>query len=424
MPFAAAVGNTAVLDGNGMISATGVKYPGLGLLEQNLPTLPPHPGDNLDAVDVDGSFSSAGRIYFSLDSSFLDPKTLQPNSATAVLNGFLSADVLTAPFGGPTGLYAPAALLGLNLLGPDTDDLDALVIWENGIAGFQVSPTPYAWASVGSDMLMFSVRRGSAVIGMPDSIFGVPIEEGDILIPPVAGGGSPFPGIWIAAENIGLATRRNGAPCGDDLNALDVSRTSFSINDCNGNFTEDALEIALGGTPDCNRNGVPDSCDIASGASCDSNANLIPDECDWGIPTTYCVGKPSSLGVGCIPSIDWAGSASATCPSPFLVNASNINNFKSGLMFYGFGAASLPFLGGTLCVAPPLTRTPLQFSGGSLPISNCTGTFSFDFNALIQSGVDSALVPGATAFCQYWFRDPPNVFGVGLSNAESIPICP
>ena len=39
-------------------------------------------------------------------------------------------------------------------------------------------------------------------------------------------------------------------------------------------------------------------------------------------------------------------------------------------------------------------------------------------------GIDGALVPGTMAYCQYWFRDPPNTFGAGLSNAESILICP
>ncbi|MEZ5975726.1 MAG: hypothetical protein R3E96_13060 [Planctomycetota bacterium] len=50
-------------------------------------------------------------------------------------------------------------------------------------------------------MLLFSVRRGSWVIGQPDSIFGIPIEEGDILttpLPTAMGGVSPFPGIFIA----------------------------------------------------------------------------------------------------------------------------------------------------------------------------------------------------------------------------------
>jgi hypothetical protein len=80
----------------------------------------------------------------------------------------------------------------------------------------------------GVDLIFFSIRRGSAVIGLPDSIFGAPIVEGDILVPPAIGGGSPFPGIWVAAEALGLWTMRppfgptEFGPFSDDLDALDV----------------------------------------------------------------------------------------------------------------------------------------------------------------------------------------------------------
>ncbi|MCF6329546.1 MAG: hypothetical protein L3J02_07095, partial [Henriciella sp.] len=52
-----------------------------------------------------------------------------------------------------------------------------------------------------TDMVLFSVRRGSPVVGMPDSIFGIPIADGDILTTPLPtsmGGVSPFPGIFCA----------------------------------------------------------------------------------------------------------------------------------------------------------------------------------------------------------------------------------
>lgn len=73
-------------------------------------------------------------------------------------------------------------------------------------------------------MLLFSVRRGSALIGTIDAILGKPIEEGDILVPFAFS----TPGIFIPAEAIGLATlRTNGAVgtfqgFGDDLDGLDV----------------------------------------------------------------------------------------------------------------------------------------------------------------------------------------------------------
>ena len=63
-------------------------------------------------------------------------------------------------------------------------------------------------------------------------------------------------------------------------------------DDCNGDCTTDADELAAGATdcnanelpvecePDCNNNGVADECDIATGASGDCNLNAVPDECD------------------------------------------------------------------------------------------------------------------------------------------------
>jgi len=178
--------------------------------------------------------------------------------------------VKVAPGPGAPVLYAPAAALGLDLVpgaGRGSDDLDALILVENGIAGYQPSTSPFLpfpdWCRTDEppDMLLFSVRRGSAVIGAPDSIWGAPIAAGDVLVPPVPGGASPFPGIYYPAESLGLTTVVRGGPAptkypyDDDLDALDNS-------------------------PDCNRNGYPDSMDIARGVSSDLNFNGIPDECE------------------------------------------------------------------------------------------------------------------------------------------------
>ncbi|HEB60356.1 MAG TPA: PEP-CTERM sorting domain-containing protein [Phycisphaeraceae bacterium] len=157
-----------------------------------------------------------------------DPVEGMPNTSSAAVNGgFSGGDVLVTITGvvGPA-VYAPAPMLGLDLVaGHDTDDLDALILHENGDGVFTPPQSMFDWVFGNSDMIFFSVRRGSALIGAPDSIFGIPIEEGDILMPPLPGGVSPFPGIFIAAENLGLATLRSGValqPWADDLNALDV----------------------------------------------------------------------------------------------------------------------------------------------------------------------------------------------------------
>ena len=95
-------------------------------------------------------------------------------------------------------------------------------------------------------------------------------------------------------------------------------------------------------------------------------------------------------------------------------------SLKPGLMLYGLNSGAIPFFGGTLCVQPPLGRTSIQFSGGAP--NSCTGSYSYDFDALLQSGVNPALRTGVQVFAQYWFRDPQDANGVGLSDALALGI--
>jgi hypothetical protein len=140
-------------------------------------------------------------------------------------------------------------------------------------------------------------------------------------------------------------------------------------------------------------------------------------------PQIFCSGKVNSAG--CTPSIGFVGVPSASSPTPFLITAASILNQRPGLLFYGYSSAFTPFQGGTLC-AQVASRTPAQFSGGTQTGINCTGTFSFDFNALTQSGVNPQLTPGRTISAQYYYRDAqdPAGFGSGLTNALRFTICP
>ncbi len=265
IPPGPGVGHRGIHDGDGLFSGSGHAYPGLGLIEPALPSsTPARAGDNLDALDNLGPGPTVvGPNYFSLDSGNFDPQSGFPNTASGPFHGFTGAEVLVSgPLMGGPAVYAPAFLLGLNLAGDD--DLDALILRENGDGVFQASQAPNDWLTGGTDMLLFSVRRGSAVIGMPDSIFGIPIEEGDILttpLPATLGGVSPFPGIFVAAENLNLATVRAGFfPFADDLNALDS--VDFLIKDCDSDGIEDVVAIANGFVPDTNLNGIPDPCEV------------------------------------------------------------------------------------------------------------------------------------------------------------------
>lgn len=121
------------------------------------------------------------------------------------------------------------------------------------------------------------------------------------------------------------------------------------------------------------------------------------------VPTAYCTPKVNSQG--CAPTISGNGTPSASSGLPFLVEAAGAIYQVNGILFYGYGPAYQPFQQAFLCVQPPITRTPAQFSGGNPPPDDCSGTFAFDFNAFIQTAADPFLVSGTAVYAQYWYRD-------------------
>jgi hypothetical protein len=143
---------------------------------------------------------------------------------------------------------------------------------------------------------------------------------------------------------------------------------------------------------------------------------------DWIVsaPQVYCTARTNSLG--CLPAIGAAGEASFTNLSTCTITATNELNQKSGLFYYGYAPAAVPFQGGFKCVSSPTIRTPLQNSGGSASGSDCTGAYSFDFGTWMQTGVDAALVPGREIYGQYWSRDPQAFPMTNLTDAVRIEI--
>jgi hypothetical protein len=362
-PVAAPDGNIGIVDGNGLPSGTGAVYPGLGLLEP--PAVPINFLDNLDAVDVDfpvspTMFPPTG-VYFSLDAAFMNPCTGMPNTGSAAAHGFPPAAVLVTPAaGGPPMMYAPPPPLGLDLAGPQRDDLDALALAENGIPGYQPSTMPYDWlAAGGPDMLLFSVRRGSAVIGMPDSIFGAPIMPGDILTTPLAGGVSPFPGIFIAAECLGITTTRfGGAGLADDLDALDTREVpQTSVGYCFGD---------------------------GSGAPCPCG--------NTGAPGHGCANSVFASG-GLLTA---TGTASVSADTVVLT-ASNMPDALA-IFFQGTTQVSFPLGDGLKCVGGSQIRLGYKINVG--------GTSSYPTGADLPVSVKGAIpAAGATRFYQTFYRN-------------------
>jgi hypothetical protein len=200
--------------------------------------------------------------------------------------------------------------------------------------------------------------------------------------------------------------------------------------------TPAAPDTGLGGAPlvdmgpletgfDCNANGVADACDIASGSSPDVDGDGVPDECGCtggAPPSGYCTAKPNSQG--CLPAIAAAGVASASSGLPFPISASSVINDTVGILIYGYQPAATPFQGGTLCIGGAVVRTPGQSSGGSAAGTDCTGAFSFDFNAWIASGIDPQIAAaGQQVNAQYWSRDDAASFGSSLTDALEFTVC-
>jgi len=400
------------IDGDGLPSGSGFAYPGVGIIEPNPPVGgPAHPGDDLDALDL-WSYGLGAPVYFSLDAPYVDPLTGVAHSGSAAAHGVTAADVLLSPTPGVfAGPWAPAGMLGLNMAG--IDDIDALILLENGTGVFEPSLTPFDWMGGNTDMLLFSVRRGSAVIGLPDSIFGIPIEEGDILTTPLVGGASPFPGIMVAAENLGLATARSmGVQFGDDLNALDCSQQP--LFDCNGNGVEDAVDIGTGTSLDGNMNGIPDECEGSIVPFCFCGTVSVCGNTD---PSAGCA---NSTGSGALMS--GSGGTSVSLDNLVLTITSQPANAYN-LIFMGPTTMPPVFLAdGLRCVTGQLFRFPAVLSDG-------TGTTVFPG---VTSYANSTFPPagqiaaGSTWHFQDWYRDPSGPCGTNsnISSAVSVTFTP
>lgn len=136
-------------------------------------------------------------------------------------------------------------------------------------------------------------------------------------------------------------------------------------------------------------------------------------------PATYCTAKVNSQG--CTPAIGSTGTPSASAGNGFVIDCSNARENKFGILFYGTnGPLGAPFQGGFLCVQPPTKRVGHQSSIGTGP---CNGTYAYDFNVRISSGLDPNLIVGASVHTQWWMRDPQSPSTTGLSDGLAFVIC-
>jgi len=101
--------------------------------------------ENFGPVDLSGKVvNQTSNIYFSIN----------PDEAAGAV-GASAADIYVQT---PAGwaLFSAAGNLGLDLFGLNTDDVDALIMWDKGIEG-ELNP--------GVDYALFSLSPGSASLG-------------------------------------------------------------------------------------------------------------------------------------------------------------------------------------------------------------------------------------------------------------------
>lgn len=121
-------------------------------------------------------------------------------------------------------------------------------------------------------------------------------------------------------------------------------------------------------------------------------------------PLTYCSALANSLGD--VPIISSTGSARLTGPDDYHVTGNSIMPSQTAILIRGVGEASIPFYGRLLCVQGPIVPTDLMQADLDGHVD------SFLSQAYLSS---QGLMHLEKLYWQWWFRDPGDAFGVGLT---------
>jgi len=133
---------------------------------------------------------------------------------------------------------------------------------------------------------------------------------------------------------------------------------------------------------------------------------LGPSQGQCPTPIAYGVAKVNTNGW--TPIISSTGTPSVTS-GDFAINMDMGMPSQPVILISSASTSSNPFMGGTLWIAPPVTRHGVQFL-------DSLGSVSYPY------GVDGAMV-GTTQYFQLWYRDPADAFGVGLSGGLEVTYC-
>lgn len=225
--------------------------------------------------------------------------------------------------------------------------------------------------------------------------------------------GDSVPDLLIGSPNLNFngITASGEARVVSGTNGATLASFSAGLNDHTGRSVSSAGDINQDGVRDIVI-GIPDAPFGAGQAEVRLSQTTAP--------TIYCTAKVNSQG--CTPAIQSEGLPSAGIANSFRVTASNVLNQQLGLLLWGRSAIAQPFMGGTLCVGAPQTRTTAQSAGGTLVGNDCTGTYAFHFSHAYMAS--KSILPGDQIFAQYWSRDTADPMGVGLTDAVAFEVIP
>ena len=148
-------------------------------------------------------------------------------------------------------------------------------------------------------------------------------------------------------------------------------------------------------------------------------------------PTVYCTYTTVNAGTTCgfdqCPSFNGcvalAGSSNMAAEpvqnaNDYDIVVTGTDSGKPAVIFGGVnGQAVIPFSSGTLCVKPPIKRTPPQNSGGT---GGCVGSLVLRINDPASASVILNQPPGTVVDYQGWLRDPMAVSGTDVSDAIEV----
>jgi hypothetical protein len=158
----------------------------------------------------------------------------------------------------------------------------------------------------------------------------------------------------------------------------------------------------------------------SNGWSSVSGSAWILSPCDdCSPPVSYCTAGTSSSG--CRATIQVSGRARANSHKGCMVWGLTAEGNEDGVLFYGAsGRQARPWGNGssTLCVAPPLHRSPVLFGGGSS--GNCESAYLIDLNAEWSTPPSKSPNAGTSVQLQFWYRDPNSTSNVASNLSDAI----